>query len=420
MSLVDTDLRSAERNAFLEEIRSHLPAFLSSAATERVDPVGDVTELLNLRREDLRRVVAAHFALSDPVRAFVAALPNGLRHPVSSSERPRIMTQAVRGPIDWPSTFRARATAGSSEAVHVIRPAQRVFNTPENRALVWLLDRLDSELGRTVSAEFDPAAGVYDGNWFAEIAGNRARIRAARRHAWLRGIKPVRPDGRGLKRLRAARTAFYKKCIPAVIDLLARLTDGEPNPQDLVDLLCQRYFEPARNWKLFELVVALRISRAVAEKATEKRKARPFVGAGRSPYARYALEDGTEVSLWYQTWPDDITDSLHGDARGRYRINADPARPDIVIERRRDDETIDCILLELKASRKGGTLGGGLLQMLGYLKDRPERFTRRPYGWLVPLPSGAFESRSPEGRELWAVDSDLVADACVERMTSSA
>jgi hypothetical protein len=40
----------------------------------------------------------------------------------------------------------------------------------------------------------------------------------------------------------------------------------EPSEADLTDLLCQRYFEPERNWQLYELVVALRIARAFAER----------------------------------------------------------------------------------------------------------------------------------------------------------
>jgi hypothetical protein len=150
LSKVDADFNAAEREVYLGEIRSYLPAFLSSAATERPDLVGDVSELLNLTRGDLRRVIAVHVALSAQVREFIAALRQGLRSPITSSERPRIATQAVRGPIDWPATFQARAVSGWSEAVFVVRPALRVFDTPENRALAWLLGRLDLELARRV------------------------------------------------------------------------------------------------------------------------------------------------------------------------------------------------------------------------------------------------------------------------------
>lgn len=419
MSKVDADLPGAERAQYLSEVRTYLPAFLSVAATERPDPVGDVSELLNLARGDLRRVISVHLALSENVRDFIASLRGGLRSPITSSERPPIATQAVRGPIDWSATITARAMSGWNSAMFVVRPAQRIFDTPENRALKWLLERLDVELGRITPAESDEKAGVHDHSWFMQIAANRARIQAARRHHWLREIPPQRPDPLALRRLSAARTAFYKHRIPDVLELLRRLVDNEPTKEDITDLLCRRYFEPARNWQLYELLVALRLARAIAQKAAGKRKARLLIGTGRTPFARYVMPDGDEVRLWYQCWPSDAGHSLHNDAREHYSIGGDSSRPDLVVERRRGGTTVDAVLLELKASRNDATLSGGLLQLLGYLKDRAERFARRPSAWLVPLPSTMRSQADAEDRELWVVSSDDIAAAAVARLTSA-
>jgi len=419
VSKVDTDLPPAERNKYLAEVRTYLPAFLSAAATERSDPVGDVSELLNLRLGDLRRVIAVHVALSDEVRDFVASLASGLRSPITSSDRPAISTQAVRGPIDWSATVTARAISGWNTATFVVRPAQRVFDTPENRAFKWLLERLDVELGRITRAEIDETSGVHDKSWFMQVAANRARIQSAYRHYWLREIPPQRPDALARRRLHASRSAFYKHRILDVMALLWRVVDNEPSTEDITDLLCRRYFEPARNWQLYELVVALRLARAVAEHAAGKRKGRLLVGAGRTPFARYVMPDGDEVRLWYQCWPLDIGQSLHDDARAHYNIGGDSSRPDIVVERRREGTTVDAFVLELKASRNDATLSGGLLQLLGYLKDRPDRFTRKPSGWLVSLPSPTLSAANAEHRELWVANSDDIAAAAVQRLMTT-
>lgn len=416
--VVDAELAPGERLAFLDEIRNHLPAFLSTAATEQVDPVGDVSELLNLRRSDLRRVIAVHLALSPPVADFVAGLRHGLRNPITASTRPRIATQALRGPIDWAATIRERATTGWNEAIHVVRPARRIFDTPENRGLVWLLERLDLELRRTTPAESNETVGVFNRTWFGRIVEMRAQIQAARRHHWLRGIPAERPDARTLQALAAARTAFYKRLIPDAFRAVRRFVEQAPTADDLTELLCQRYFEPERQWRLFELVIALRLARAFADKSVGKRKARLLVGVGRSPFARYLLASGEEIRLWYQAWPWDVGVSEHQDACDHYNIEAGPAKPDLVIQRHRDNQAVDALLLELKASRNGGTLGGGLLQLLGYLKDRPTLFTPRPSGWLVAPPSDAFASVDAQGRELWVVDSDEVAAAAVDALAS--
>jgi hypothetical protein len=419
LSKVDADLAPGERQAFLDEIRNHLPAFLSPAATERADAVGDVEELLNLRRDDLRRVTAVHLALSAPVADFIAGLSQGLRNPRTSSERPLVSSQAVRGPIDWSATIRQRATTGWDSTRYVVRPARRIFDIPENRALVWVLDRLDAELRRVAPAESDPVAGVHTSGWFSRLVEMRARIQTAKRHYWVRGIPARRPDPRTMQALRSARTGFYKHLIPNAVGQLQRFVERDPTADDLTELLCSRYFEPDRDWRLFELLVALRLARAYAAKSTGKRKSRLLVGSGRSPFGRYVMADGSEIRLWYQAWPHDVGVSAHDDACTHYEIDAGQARPDLVIQRVQNGKTLDALLLELKASRNGGTLGSGLLQLLGYLKDRPDLFGIRPGAWLVAPPSNAFVSKDHGGRELWVVDSESVAGAAVARLSTS-
>lgn len=418
MSKVDADLALGEREAFIDEIRNHLPAFLSAAATEREDAVGDVEELLNLRRDDLRRVTAVHLALSAPVAGFITGLSRGLRNPRTSSERPLVSSQAVRGPIDWSATIRERATSGWDPTRYVVRPARRIFDIPENRAFVWVLDRLDAELRRIAPAESDPVTGVHTSGWFSRVVEMRARIQMAKRHHWVRGIPANRPDARTMQALGSARTEFYKHLIPSAARQLQRFVERDPTAEDLTELLCSRYFEPERDWRLFELLVALRLARAYAAKSTHKRKSRLLIGTGRAPFARYAMADGSEIRLWYQAWPHDVGVSMHEDATTHYEIDAGQARPDLVIQRVRNGKTIDALLLELKASRTGGTLGSGLLQLLGYLKDRPDLFEARPGAWLVAPPSKAFVSKDPGGRELWVVDSESVASAAAARLTA--
>lgn len=414
MSAVDTRFSEPERAALLSEVENHLPAFLSTDAVERPDPVGDVTDLLGLQKGDLDRVIAVHVALTDEVRAFVSSLKEGLRNPLTSSIRPRVVSQAVRGGIDWGATVRHRAGAGAASLEFVIRPARRVFDTPENRALAFVLEQLDLALRRILPAESDERSGVYDKGWYGEIVATAALLRAARRHHWLRDVPAEQPDRLALKRLRAARTSFYKERIPAVLELLARFT-RDPSPEDITALLTKRYFEPQRDWLLFELVLALRIARTFAARSATKRKTRLLIGTGRSPYARYVMPDGAEVRLWYQAWPTDAGASVHIDARGRYSISAGSSRPDFIIQLRRAGSSTDSVLLEAKATRSGSYLGAGLLQMLGYLKDRPALFTTQPSAWLVAPSSTAFATADAEGTELWAIDSSAVAEALASR-----
>jgi hypothetical protein len=227
-------------------------------------------------------------------------------------------------------------------------------------------------------------------------------------------VAAVRPTDRVRRRLAAARIRFYKVLVPAVLAAIGRYTEN-PAPEDVVELLSQRYFEPARDWQLFELVVALRLAKAFQVRSVEKRKARLMIGTGGSPYARYVMPDGAEVRLWYQAWPRDAGDSAYADALSRYGIRGGPSRPDLIAQKRVQGVTVDTVILELKASRNSPYLATGLVQLLGYLKDRPSAHHTRPAGWLVAPASNAFRSAAHEGSDLWALDADAVAAELVKR-----
>lgn len=250
-----------------------------------------------------------------------------------------------------------------------------------------------------------------------QLAGYRSRLLLTRRHPWLREVEPERPTAATLRRLRAARTAFYARHIPDAA--LAVMRFGEhPTEDDLTELLCQRYFRPKEDWRLFEVVVALRLARAFAERSPEKRRARLLVGTGGAAYARYVLTDGDEVRLHYQSWPPSTGESLHARARAQHQLKAGSSRPDLFIARL--GAAPDAAVLELKATRSGSYLGSGLSQLLGYLKEWPDAWTQQPSGWLVAPVSPAYTAAAPTGDELWMVSAEEVATAAIERFSLNA
>lgn len=407
MSKVDTKFAADERDGLVAEVRSELPAFLHSGAVERANPSGDVRNLLNLASRDLARVTAAHVSLSSIVGDFLRALPLGLRRPITSSVRPRVAVQSVKGLIDWGATIQHRAVIGWDPTQFVVRSAQRVFDTPENRALMWLIERLDALFRDVIPARVDERVGIHNQTWVSEVERRLTALQLARRQSWLRHIPAERPTAATLKRLHAARTSLYRIHVLQTIEYVERLTE-RPSADDLTELLAERYFEPDRDWLLFEVVVALRLARAFAMRSTDLRRSRLLVGIGQSPYAVYSMPDGGEVRLWYQAWPRTAGSSLHRLASKAYKINAGSLRPDLIIERV-DAAQCQGLIIELKASKSVETLAAGLFQLMGYLKDRPKLFHKPTPAWLVAPPSSAFSTEPANNLELWAVDSDVVA-----------
>src|SRR4029453_9359687 len=108
------------------------------------------------------------------------------------------------------ATMRARSLQAWDSSVLVVKPARRIFNTPENQALLWVLERLDSQLRSVQPIERDREAIMTGASWFEQILDLRHKVTQARRQIWLRGVEAQRPNSRTRKALQAARSEFYK------------------------------------------------------------------------------------------------------------------------------------------------------------------------------------------------------------------
>jgi len=406
VSTVDTALQEELRQVYLAEIQAWLPAFLSGATVERLEPLGQVAELLALSERDLRAVLAVHLLLQDGVERFVGNLAAGLRGPATSSSRPRQSSRAVAGGIDWAATVRARATGSPLEGAFVTRPAVRLFDVPENRVLAWTVRELVRLSGlASVATSSSGSAG-----WVGRLRSGEDVLGRARRTAWLRALPVQCPSTADVASLAVSRSYFYKVLLADAAKVLRRYE--RPSVADVTALLTTRWFQPSRDWQLFELTVLLRLYRAF-DAAGKRRRVRPL-GHTRGPFASFDLPDDVLVSLWYQSWPASSGPSEQLDAARRYSVKTGGSRPDIVIEVHTAERS-SALLLELKATRSGEYLGAGLLQLLAYLRDRPTLFRDEPrVAWLVAPAPAPFLTVEPEQRQLWAVDADDLADQAVK------
>lgn len=404
MSYVDTALEPATRDTFLREVRAFLPAFLGAAAIERQGPINAAAELLNLPPADLRRVLAVHILLSEPIRSFVSDLPIGLRRPIKSSYRPRVAGPTISSGIDWSATMRHQFTSSPTGGVWVTRPARRVFDVPENQALSWVLRAL-KEKADIATPSTGPTA-----EWGKEIQSMAKIIHKQSQNAWLEGIPAEWPGDHVYARLRASRVGFYRTRLSNAAKRLRQLT-VHPSAADVATALCERFFEPTRDWQLFEIAVLVRLVRAFDTLYERVSASRMFVGGERGAFARYRLSPREELRLWYQEWPPGSGPSELQNAATYYKIGSAVTRPDIILEFLLNKVPRRLVILELKASTRPTYLAEGLAQLLGYLRDRPRLTNTEASGWLVAPPSRAYTTRPTEGRAVWVVSSDSVAAA---------
>jgi hypothetical protein len=391
----------ALRETFLGEVKAYLPAFLSSETRERADPVAATSDLLDLPAAALSRALAVHLLLSEETRAFVSDLPNGIRRPVTQSIRPRVAGRTVTSGIDWAATVRHQATANPAGGEWVTRPANRMFDLPENQALAWVLATLQDRAQVAVPGDERALPA-----WAQEIRDAEARIRASRRTAWLEAVPAQWPGDTVYERLAADRLGFYRTRVTNTARQL-RAVLNNPSPQTQVEALCNRFFEPTQDWKLFEIGVLMRLCCELDEVGERVRRRATFDAR---QFSHYRLPNGREVRIWYQAWPDTKDASELREAATHYGVKA-TNRPDITVQLLKHGKTVSTVVLELKASSASEYLGSGFSQLLGYLRDRPTYTNGPASGWLVAPPEGGYVTRPPEGRALWVVSSDDVASS---------
>jgi len=286
----------------------------------------------------------------------------------------------------------------------VTRPPIRAYDTAENRVLAWAIARLRHE----ASLAGLGSSQVNSDSWQADTINALKTLDGAERLTWLRALTSTRPDAKDFDSIGRSRTHFYRHTVRECALLLRRYET--PSVEDVTDLLLQRWFEPARDWQLFELAILIRLDETLRTTAA-RRRVRPL-GWGGGAFARYDLISGAKVRLWYQTWPPSAAASEQRDAVAHYGISGSGSRPDIVVEFVKAGKS-SAILLELKATESSDYLAQGLLQLLGYLRDRPALFGREGDAWLVAPAGGAFHSKPPDGRELWTVTDGDVGNAAL-------
>ncbi|MFC5973974.1 hypothetical protein ACFPYI_21855 [Halomarina salina] len=129
------------RSALVDTVRSELIAYLGSGRPLNQDVLAGALGPSDLQIAELDRLLGIHFVQSDPVRAYMRALPERLRRIRTANNVSRERTRGeVRGAVDWGQTFRARyETTPRDRSMFVTRTPQKEYDLPENILVKKLL-----------------------------------------------------------------------------------------------------------------------------------------------------------------------------------------------------------------------------------------------------------------------------------------
>ncbi|MBA3405729.1 MAG: hypothetical protein H0U13_13795 [Gemmatimonadaceae bacterium] len=397
------------------DVRDKIWRYVSSAAS------GEALKLyaaavLQIPASDVRTLGIVQFLTGDEVGRFVGDLPRLVRRLTTTTERQEeASAERVRGAIRWSKTFSYRAATGIPH-LYVTAPAQRVFNTPENQLLLYLL-RVIPELAKRI-------------RWYrskSEAAGKLVSERVAEVEKWgqLRMLAEIEFAPPSARTFADVRTGRHRRTYQAVIDayqahaLLTRMLDREQIRRAVEEhaLITSRDSILMELLSFFNVVDALSSS----ELAWKLEPLNVFLGG---VGLNGTHSDGRGLSLWYQKAPKElVAGSIYRAVQRRHGLKNAPKRPDLVLRITKDDTT-RWIVGEIKF-REGGVndaARSALADLLMYRRDfrKTLRGQTAPYGlgiaWgsnLLPIAHGSSEAAQTQdkGEEVVLCSPDRLVDA---------
>lgn len=220
---------------------------------------GSTAPHLDLARDiDLLR---AHWALSEPVRTFLAYLLSHRHEAQSLLQLVRRTDDAVaRGRIDARNTMLARRVSGHNSLVVYEEPV-RSFNTGPNQVVAWVVRTVSIYAARLFGLQ--PPGSAYARlieETMAEVAAVK-RIDALREVLKSTGIQR-RPGPGALRDAARSRRMIYRLAIDAY-SILTRVEAGDE--EALSTVLKSTLIGPLEQWRCFELAVGLGIGEIIAQ-----------------------------------------------------------------------------------------------------------------------------------------------------------
>jgi hypothetical protein len=312
----------------IAEVRDRIWLYLSPSAGLEQDTSLEAAALLQLTEQDVLTLARLHFLLTPEVQALLDGLPRLLRQlATTTAHQEQHSAERVRGAILWGSTIAARAASGLPH-LYVTAPAHRVFQTPENELLVFVLDAI-AQIGRQTGWHDSQGQGIR--KLISERTATAQRWRQAR---MLLEVERRPPTPRTVVRVRTGR--HHRRYWHTIStwdryrSLIAQLDQAE-----LRDLIESTAIITRDNPTLFELLCTFAVIDALRACGWHTRPLHLFHGR-----LQAAAQRGDErLELWYQTTPPVLAATSRYTQVLREHGFGQPSglRPDLILRRASGD-----------------------------------------------------------------------------------
>lgn len=374
--------RKWNRAAVVGEIRKDIWRHLTQSARREEDLVLEAQALFDMSTGDVRRLGIVQFLLSAELRAFLDGLPGLSRRLATTTARHEEWSaERVRGPINWNTTFGARAATGLPH-LYVTSPARRAFQTPENELLVAALDAVREAGTRSGwSRSTSPEVGDTVRSVVAEVE----------RWARMRTLVDVERQPITPQKIARVRTGRHRKRYQPVLDLwdLYQSYVRRLDRQTLRRAIERHALVVAADDRLLELLCAFQLERSLCELGWTVSKPGLLEG-GRFLSAR---GNGVVLDVYYQQTPSDLArHSIYASVQAAHRFdNIGALRPDFVLRARTAGGLARWLLFEVKGVQRdvAESARAAIRDLLGYRRAFDRVLNQQPILYGVGVAWGS-------------------------------
>lgn len=361
-----TKLNDKNMDIILEEIKEFLHLYFFKGSISK-NPNQQIEDLFDLSKDDLDRLKAIHFLLSDEVKDLIEILPILMRN-LSHSTRKETeeFRGQIKGRIDWNQTLKTRyAKRFDDKSLFICQPPSKYYDLEENQLLKFLLNKIiylkKDFIDFFALSEFD-IEKIDSSDWQERVSNIYQMAKKTLKKVYFNDITSIKTvKSKHLRKAYKNRNQLYHRVAKAYIlyeDLF--IAEDENVLRDLVE---SRLIKAADSDKLYEIYVFFNLIKALPESKDLK-----LLYSG-NDYAVKSQIGDVGITIYYQNTPNKLKKySEYIEILNNYDINKSSKSPDIIIEFNKNDNVYYRIV-EVKNSSETDYVRGSLYKVMGYYKD---------------------------------------------------
>jgi len=331
-----------------------------------------LANLTRLSKRDIRTLADIRFLLSDDVRKFLDETAPNIISRLSKASITEKVTERnkIRGRIDWPGTYGARASTGGDRSLFMYVKRAQIFDLPENRLFLFVLQQIHNTAKNISSEDFSELTWYSEtnigGKWINRITLIASQTARFLRNPYIARISKLHEmSNKIIEQTKHARAPYYRDLAEAAE--FFSFCQNSP-VAFLKENLKDNILEPLNRDTLYEIAVLFKVITTATDLGWKETRT-GLIGSSAKTVCTLEEADGCTLRVFYQKLPEAFKEhSRYGEFMTAYGLSENLRRPDIILSFEEAGKQKYCIV-EVKRSMRRSYLVDGAYKLLGYLKD---------------------------------------------------